>query len=172
MDPYAFVAMSRRFETLEFDSLFCGTSWSAKGYKGVFNTLCRMKDEPDIYSGWWCVRGNRRPAQLRSSGAIRSLKSKLRDKCRSYGNTTDFPRVVGCLTVTLSVAPMPESSYTIWIPTLQMQYSPGSVRGRDHGLGRGRGLATSAALIRVGGTTNREEETDDKMAEEVTSSQP
>ena len=164
MDPYAFVPQLGNSRRWKFDSLFCGTPWVARSCKGVFNTLCRWKDEPDIYSGRWCVRGNRRSAQLRISGSTRPLTTKLRDKCRSSGKTTDFLRVVDCLTVTFIDVQMQETSYTTWISTSQVQHNTGSGRRRGHGLGRGRGrgrLSTSGC-----GNEQWEGEADDNAEEE------
>ena len=170
MDPYAYVPQGDNSRRWKFDSLFCGTPWDARSYKGVVNTLCRWKDEPDIFSGRWCVRGNRRPAQLPSSGAIRSLTIKLWDKCRSSGKTTDFLRVVDCLTVTLFDVQMQETSYTTWILTSQMQHGTGSGRGRGHGFGRGRGRGRLSTSGR--GNEQWEEEPYNNEMEDNTNVQP
>jgi hypothetical protein len=163
MDPSAFMVLLSVSGLWKFDGLSCGLRWSARGCKDVFNVLCRWKEEPNTYSGRWCVRGNRRPTCLRSPGAIRSLVFKLREKHRNAGNTTDFLRAIGRLAVTFSVAQVKISSSMACMPSSQTHHRPDSGRGCGNGRGCERGLVRSSTngrnIAQDRGTTSSREHT-------------
>lgn len=145
MDPYAYVPQGDNSRRWKFDSLFCGTPWDARSYKGAFNTLCRWKDEPDIFSGRWCVRGNRTPSLPRITDSIRSTISKIRNKYRNTARSSNFLRTVGCVAVTFIFTSADNNSYTSCMsPSQQRNYGHGRGRGRGSGRGRGRGRSQNS----------------------------